>query len=145
MITVYKIVNNVNDKVYFGITKTALNLRWNNHKYWSKKKNTPLYAAIRKYGLDSFSIVPIVYCDSWSYACEVEKKLISTHDNLYNLASGGEGGFNITDIPTWKEKLSKARQGRKPFQGGKHSEETKEKCKQAALNYWSQVKSNELG
>ncbi len=125
MITVYKIINTQNNKIYFGITRTSLQKRFSSHIYSSKSKNTPLYAAIRKYGLDKFSIIPILYCDSWEYACELEKGLIKTHTNIYNLASGGEGGFCIPNIEAWKKKLSIKRIGRRPALGMKHSQENK--------------------
>lgn len=143
-VTVYKITNSINNKIYFGITRKPLNLRWNSHRYFSSKRNTPLYTAMRKYGLDKFSVEPVVYCGSWEYACDIEKKIISTFDSLYNLAPGGEGGFNVTDVVSWKQKLSKVRkkQNNKPFLGRRHSEETKEKCRLAAKFYWSRVRNN---
>src|SRR5690554_2031745 len=117
MASVYKITNNKNGRAYIGITRNQLNRRWNHHVYQSKRQNTPLYAAMRKYGLESFSISEIVCCSSWEDACHIEALLIKESTDLYNLAPGGQGGFNIQDVESWKKKLSAARKGRKPFLG----------------------------
>lgn len=135
MITVYKIVNKVNNKEYFGITRN-LNARWNNHKLASKSKNTPLYTAIRKYGLDNFSIVPLVFCGTWEYACEVEIALIKAYSEAYNLAPGGSGGFVVPNKSEWLAKLRAARQGAKPALGMKHSEKTKKLCGEFSKLRW---------
>lgn len=137
MVFVYKIINSVNDKEYLGITKNV-QLRWNSHVCSSKTKNTPLYTAMRKYGVDQFSLQVICICPDWEYACDVEIKLIAASSSLYNLAAGGEGGFFIPEeqIATWKEKLSKARQGRKPAEGMRHTEENKKLFAEVSRKYW---------
>lgn len=126
MATVYRIVNLVTGKMYIGITRRKLSVRWSSHIWASKTKNTYLYCAMRKYKIENFKIEPIVYCD-WNYACWLEKELIAGIPNLYNLAQGGEGGYVIPEWqkPAWKAKLSKARKGRKPALGMKHTEENK--------------------
>lgn len=57
--TVYKIVNNINHKVYIG-SSTRVEKRWKQHindafNPNNKKYNYPLYQAFRKYGLENFS------------------------------------------------------------------------------------------
>lgn len=134
----YKIINTINNRLYIGITKSSLNRRFNSHRFCANSgKNTPLYNAMRKYGFDSFKIELIQTYSSWIELQEAEKYLIASSTNLYNLAKGGEGGFNIQDIESWKAKLKEARKGHKPFLNGKHTEETKRKCAEASKRYWA--------
>ena len=56
---IYKITNDINQKVYIGKTTKSLEKRWQEHKqaaYRGRDKNRPLYNAIRKYGEQYFSI-----------------------------------------------------------------------------------------
>ena len=137
----YCITNKVNGKVYAGITND-LKHRWSSHVYASKHRQTPLYSAIRKYGLDSFKMELVNFFGTKEECCEVEKYVISflQENNIpnYNLSSGGEGGFIVpTDkIDQWKEKLRTARKGRTPAVGLKHSEEVKEVCSIASKKRW---------
>lgn len=52
---VYKATNNINNKVYIGITTKTLEHRKSIHKKDSKTKDTYFYKAIRKYGFENFS------------------------------------------------------------------------------------------
>ena len=56
---IYKITNQLNNKVYIGKTVESLEERWKEHKLESRKPirgSRPLYAAIQKYGLENFKI-----------------------------------------------------------------------------------------
>lgn len=59
---IYKIVNDINDKIYIGQTIKSLARRFYQHCYMSEYKenpttyNTQLSQAIRKYGKEHFSI-----------------------------------------------------------------------------------------
>lgn len=66
MIGIYKIKNNVNNKIYIG-RSIRIKKRWKEHIYLSTKKNTPhynkiLYKALRKYGLNNFSFTVLIEC-----------------------------------------------------------------------------------
>ena len=66
MSKIYKIVNDINDKVYVGKTEQALDKRFAEHCNDStkrEKENRPLYSAMRKYGVSHFSIELIEECD----------------------------------------------------------------------------------
>lgn len=57
--TVYKITNLINNKIYIGSTKNEPKLRWNTHKASALNPNAPSYKyplqqALRKYGIDAF-------------------------------------------------------------------------------------------
>lgn len=143
----YKITNNVNDKVYIGYTTHKLNVRFNQH-VWASKNGSKSYFhnALNKYGKDAFIIELI--SDHVSVE-EAKKAEIIAIANLkqphYNLLAGGNGGLYVEDKEAWKEKLRKARAGRTPFKGHKHTETTKQLCGEASKRRWAmRDKSNEL-
>lgn len=95
--SVYKITNLVNGKLYFGITKCGIRIRWNQHKHngLRRTKNTFLAKAIGKYGADNFKIELVKDCTSESEMYELEKMLIHlyrTNNRIYgyNNSAGGE-------------------------------------------------------
>ena len=137
MYKVYKIVNKVNGKYYIGMTKQTLIKRFSQHKQNAKMgKNTYLYNAIRKYGNDNFEIELLLECSNKEECCNLEIEYISKNKNGYNLAPGGEGGFVVQDIKSWKCKLKESRKDKTPFLGKTHSEEAKKKCSEASKLYW---------
>lgn len=137
MYKVYKIVNKVNGKYYIGMTKQTLIKRFSQHKQNAKiGKNTYLYNAIRKYGNDNFEIELLLECSNKEECCVLEIEYISKNKDGYNLAPGGEGGFVVQDIESWKCKLKESRKDKTPFLGKTHSEETKKKCSEASKLYW---------
>lgn len=58
---IYKITNDVNDKIYIGQTKRTLSKRWYEHKLYAKQpdSNNKLYLAMKEIGIDHFKIDPI--------------------------------------------------------------------------------------
>jgi group I intron endonuclease len=126
MYQIYRIVNRINGHFYIGMTKNSLSCRFASHRYAAKSgKKSKLYDAMRSYGIDNFIIEPLEKFDTKQECCEREIELIAKHDNLYNLASGGEGGFAVRNVEEWKAKLREARKGRQPALGMKHTEENK--------------------
>jgi group I intron endonuclease len=139
MIVIYEFVNKINGKVYVGQAKDFKS-RLRCHKYHTKsnKKNSPFYAALRKYGWDSFFINIIEVCDI-EILNDREEYWISEkkclHPNGYNLMKGGKQ-YEMSDET--KKKISEVRKGikfcpkhienlRKSHLGNKLSEETKRK------------------
>lgn len=141
MYKLYKITNQVNNKYYIGMTKQSIEKRFSQHKTNAKTKTTYLYNAINKHGINNFSIELITEFETKEECCQAEVLYISQNINGYNLASGGEGGFVVQDIDAWKEKLKESRKGRTPALGLTHSDETKETCKQASMEYWNSVET----
>ena len=133
---VYKIVNQVNNKIYFGITTQLLKIRWQQHKCNSNKKNYHLYNAIKKYGFDNFSIEVVKICDSEKEMYDTEVKLISKYKSNnrlfgYNNSRGGESsrfGCKVSDSTKRKISEYQKNRSRKP-----HSNETKLKMKLSAI------------
>ena len=94
---VYKISNNINNKVYIGITTHSLEYRWSRHLTEGRNKNNTkhLYRAMRKYGLDNFSIEQIDSTDDFEELGKLERYYIKKYnsqnpDKGYNLTAGGE-------------------------------------------------------
>ena len=126
MFYLYCITNKISGRQYIGMTGSSLNKRMSGHKCAANLgKKSKLYDAIRSYGFDNFSIEAIQTFETKQECCEAEIKAIASRDDLYNLASGGEGGFTVSNIEEWKKKLRAKRAGRKPALGMKHSEENR--------------------
>lgn len=139
---VYIITNNKSGTVYFGITKSSLTKRFNDHKSSARRgTKTKLYDAIRSYGEDTFTIELFEEYED-RHLCEnreVELIAQARADNIpiYNLADGGDGGFVVQDIDAWKAKLRLAREGGKPALGMKHTDENKKLFSEVSKKYWA--------
>lgn len=163
----YLITNNVNFKVYVGIT-TNLKERWSRHKSIARNlsaSTSPLYNAMRKYGVDNFSFQELAKFTSKADCERFEIDTIARFRNEgitnYNLHDGGTFGFAMTpDSPkweTWKEnlrlakvhfkdnpeafaawkaRLIAARKGRTPALGMKHTDENKQLASKVSNEYW---------
>lgn len=109
---VYKLTSPSN-KCYIGITTMTLEKRLSCHFSNSKKHDTKLYFAFRKYGFDTFKIEILEECSTREELIEKEITYIEQYNSYhkgYNMTTGGEGvpGFPIN-------------------KGRKHSEETKKR------------------
>ena len=93
---IYKITNNLNGKVYIGLTLNPLDLRWNQHKGFAKRGcQKPLYVAMKNDGIDNFSIEEIDSTDNIITLGQLERKYIKEYKSQdknfgYNLTAGGE-------------------------------------------------------
>ena len=104
---IYKLWNEVNDKLYIGQT-TDLSKRARNGRGYSGCSH--LYHAIQQYGWDVFHYEVLAECESQEEANTLEIYYISFYDTTnsnkgYNLSSGG--AVKTTNIET-KEKISKS-------------------------------------
>lgn len=100
-------------KQYVGITASSLERRWKQHCYDARHRNTPLYAAIRKYGAASFAL-EVLLEGSWEDLNAAEELEIAArrtqHPNGYNLRAGGNQSALHPDTC---QKLSQIRRGRR--------------------------------
>lgn len=90
---IYKITNDINDKIYIGKTEFNIEKRFQEHIKDSEKlyKNRPLYNAMNKYGIEHFKIELIEETNNTE---EREKYWISyynSYSNGYNATLGGDG------------------------------------------------------
>ena len=91
---IYKIVNDINDKVYVGKTDFAIEKRFKEHcqdAFRDRNEKRPLYAAMQKYGIEHFRIELIEETDNPE---EKEIYWIGYFDGYtkgYNATKGGDG------------------------------------------------------
>lgn len=102
---IYKITNDINDKVYIGQTIQTVHKRWKKHLRDSK--NGSIYAlhnAIRKYGVEHFHIEQIDIACTKEELDTKEKywiaKFNSISPNGYNMVEGGK-------VPIWTDEIRK--------------------------------------
>lgn len=93
---IYKITNQINQKMYIGKTVNSISARWKEHLHDYKRpqhEKRPLYEAMNKYGIENFTIEEVE---------EVDVKKLSireiywiehynTYNNGYNATLGGDG------------------------------------------------------
>ena len=95
---IYLIENKINNKKYVGCTAYTLECRFQEHiKDLSRFPNRPLYRAMKKYGIENFSMIALERCDE-SLLTEREIywiKKLDTYKNGYNATLGGEGRKTI--------------------------------------------------
>lgn len=95
---IYKITNQINQKIYIGKTAFSIQKRFQQHKKkaFSDEYNRHLYNAIKKYSIQNFTIEKIQECDN-SILDQREKYWISFFNSTnpkkgYNMTLGGQGG-----------------------------------------------------
>jgi group I intron endonuclease len=152
--TIYKIVNQINGKVYIGFTsKNPPNKRWithlsqlNNPKY----NKLLLYKAIKKYGKQFFDFNIIYQSVNKSHTLKImEPYFIKEYNSFglsgYNLTNGGEGTFGHSKVSWCKgktgihsietlKKLSERQKGNKYRTGKIHNKDSIEKMRLSALS-----------
>lgn len=102
---IYKITNDINDKIYIGKTLSSIENRFKEHISDSTRQHfekRPLYNAMNKYGSDHFSISLIeeIPMDQLSEREKYWIKQYNSYRDGYNATLGGEGKqlFNYDDI-----------------------------------------------
>lgn len=90
---IYKITNTINNKIYIGQTTRTVEDRWKQHVLDSKRsdKQTYLYKAFNKYGIDNFIIEEIIEAPQ-DELDDLEIYYINKYDsynNGYNMNLGG--------------------------------------------------------
>lgn len=96
MSKIYKITNDINNKIYIGKTNLSIQKRFKEHcrdSLRDKNENRPLYRAMNKYGIKHFHIEEIEDC----LPEEASNKEIywigyyHSYDKGYNATIGGDG------------------------------------------------------
>lgn len=154
--SLYIVYNDINDKVYVGITVRKVHRRFHEHIYASEaeKDNFQFHKAIiRKYGSKNFHVdcllsgIPIERLPLFEKACISR---FNSYKCGYNSTPGGDGtGKEVTD--EFRQKISELHKGKTPWNKGvpmpdwlkekllathigkKHSEETRKKMSKARV------------
>lgn len=94
MAYVYKITNDVNQKIYVGKTQFSIEKRFGEHCRDSQKQteeHRPLYAAMRKYGIEHFHIEFLEETDSPEERERYWIEELGSFKYGYNATLGGDG------------------------------------------------------
>jgi len=105
MYTVYKIINNLNNKIYVGVHKTE-------NPYDSYMgSGQAIKNAVKKYGKENFTKEILYITENIKEAYDLEKKLtVDFNSNKnYNMKLGGIGGF--TKENSWKGHIARSKLG----------------------------------
>lgn len=102
---IYKITNDINNKVYIGKTLLTIEKRFQQHCQEANKEtkqHRPLYSAMKKYGIEHFNIVLVEEVEI-SKLSEREQYWIEYFNSFhfgYNATLGGEGTqkYNYDEI-----------------------------------------------
>ena len=105
---IYKITNLINEKIYVGKSKNP-KVRWRQHKSHSQKRNTKLYYAMRKYGIENFIFEVLEECNE-NTINDKEIYYISSLNPYYNMTDGGDGGgfLNKKHGDKWKSAIKES-------------------------------------
>lgn len=108
---IYKIENHINNKVYIGQTINTIQRRYNGTSLkaiYENMHNDHLRRAMRKYGLDNFSIEILIESDSIDELNGYEQYYINIFNSMdpnhgYNKRDGGKNNKASTEL---KQKFS---------------------------------------
>ena len=118
--TIYKITNNISNKIYIGYTSKTVEHRFKQH--CADNRKTILHDAIRGYGPDNFSVEAIYQSHDGEHTKNMEKIFIKEYDSIkngYNMTEGGYGNPCFGNL--------------NGMYGKKHSESTREKIRKKAI------------
>ena len=94
MAYIYQIINDINGKVYVGKTESSIERRFREHCSDAQKaseEKRPLYAAMRKYGIEHFHIELIEETNNPNEREIHWIKEKNSYSNGYNATLGGDG------------------------------------------------------
>jgi group I intron endonuclease len=134
---IYVVTNTVNGKQYVGQTTRSVKMRWYYHARSAKSSDCLLYCAIRKYGINKFTIEQIDVAESQDELNEKEIHHVArlgTYGGGYNLTPGGK---QMRLSEETKRKISKSLSGRI---NGPLTDETRQKIAKALTGQcWSET------
>jgi group I intron endonuclease len=114
----YLVRNTVNLKGYVGITTQPLRHRWQRHYSNAKTGGAQALArAIRKYGIEAFTVEMLAEATDWEALVVMECAAIQEYNTFaptghgYNLTLGGEGALGRVMSEEAKQRISLAKLG----------------------------------
>lgn len=96
MAYIYKITNDINQKIYIGKTDFSIEKRFKEHcrdAFKERNEKRPLYAAMRKYGIEHFHIELIEETDNSEKQEIYWIEYYKAYENGYNATRGGDGKY----------------------------------------------------
>lgn len=97
--SIYKITNLVNGKIYIGYTGQTVDERYREHLIESRRRpRLELHRAIKKYGIESFTVECVYQSLSKEHILDMETHFIKYYSSHcedghgYNMNYGGQGG-----------------------------------------------------
>ena len=117
MTTIYKYTNRSNGKVYIGKTDRPINERHREHKHISKFGNTHWAHAVKKYGIESFTLEVLcsVPSEDGAFAEIAFIAILKSSDKTYgyNSTDGGEGVVGHKHTIETKNRIRQSVSGRR--------------------------------
>lgn len=103
MAYIYKIINDVNSKIYVGKTEFSIEKRFKEHcldAFRERNEKRPLYSAMKKYGVEHFHIELIEETDNPNEREIYWIEKLESYTKGYNATVGGDGTkqFNYEQI-----------------------------------------------
>ena len=87
---IYKIINNINDKIYIGSTIQTLAQRFYEHKRRAiSEKNRVIYNAINKIGIENFKIILME-----KFSCNSKEELVAREAYFIKEFNTSKNGYN---------------------------------------------------
>lgn len=123
MYTIYLVKSAINNKLYVGQTSRLLSTRFQEHISQALSGKTTcrkLYAAIRKYGVENFTVTKLEEVDSQDEANVLETKFIQELDTIQNGYNLQLGGYNGKPSEETRKLMSSQRSGSQNPMYGKH-------------------------
>lgn len=143
---IYAFKNKINNKIYVGQTCRTFEERTNEHLRHNK---TAFDKALKKYGIENFDYAIIDEAHNMDELNKKEIFWIKHFNSLapfgYNLCIGGENTKGYHHRLESREKMRLAKKGtflgeENPFYGKKHTDETRQKMKEA----WTEERKEQL-
>ena len=144
---IYLIENKITSEKYVGYTSLSLKERFTKHKYNAiSGGETYLYRAMRKYGIENFTIICLQEDGNLN---EDEPRWINHINPEYNMTKGGEGG-DTSASPNFIKSMKEYHQNKPSyeyatygFENKNHTQETKDKQSLARKSYWENISEEE--
>lgn len=100
MAYIYKIVNDVNDKIYIGKTEFSIHKRFKEHcrdAYKIRNEKRPLYNAMKLYGIEHFNVELIEECSQQDSLSRKQYwiEYFQSYEYGYNATKGGDGSYKF--------------------------------------------------
>ena len=104
-------------KVYIGITRRSIKARWTDHlEHMRGGRPSKLYAAMRKHGIENFSIEAVASAVRLHDLFDLERQLVAQYDSYshgYNMTVGGDGPAGMIYSDEARERMRERQTGKK--------------------------------